>query len=281
MILVFGSTGQVASELRGCLPDGRFLSRADADLRDPASLALAIESIRPDAVINAAAYTAVDRAEDDRDLAAAVNASAPAAMGRACAALGIPLVHLSTDYVFGGQGTSPHRVRDPIGPLNVYGQTKAAGEQAIRDSGATHAILRTSWVFSRHGNNFVKSMVALSQKRDELRIVEDQVGGPTPAGAIAQACVTIARALQSQPHLSGTYHFSGAPDVSWADFARAIFAESGEETTVIGIPTREYPTPAKRPLNSRLDCSDLANFGLDRPDWRATLPSILNSLDHT
>lgn len=281
-LLVFGRTGQVATELARLAPRAAFLSRAEADLTEPESCAEAIAARMPDAVINAAAYTAVDRAETEEELATLVNAAAPAAMARACAAAGIPMVHVSTDYVFDGSGHAPRKPDDPTAPLNAYGRSKLGGERGIRAAGGCHAILRTSWVFSAHGNNFLRTMLRLSETRDALGIVDDQVGGPTPAGAIAGACLAIAARLAETPDLSGTYHFSGAPDIGWNGFAEAIFAAAGREVAVSGIATAAYPTPAARPLNSRLDCTATgAAFGLARPDWRAALPEILNELGVT
>lgn len=279
MILVFGQTGQVAQELQRLMPDAAFLGRNRVDLSDPDAAAEAIRETKPEAVINAAAYTAVDKAEEEETLAQAVNGDAPAAMAEACRDLGIPFVHISTDYVFDGSGDAPFKPTDPTGPLGAYGRTKLAGEEAIRATGSTFAILRTSWVFSAHGGNFVKTMLRLSESRDRLTIVADQIGGPTPAKAIAEACLTIAKELQRAPEKSGVYHFSGSPDVSWAGFAREIFARAGRGVTVEDIPTADYPTPAKRPLNSRLDCSDLAVFGLKRPDWRSGLNEVLIELE--
>ncbi|OOY27834.1 dTDP-4-dehydrorhamnose reductase [Thioclava sp. L04-15] len=278
MILVFGQTGQVAQELQRLMPDAAFLGRNRVDLRDPDAAAQAIRETKPEAVINAAAYTAVDKAEEEGALAQVVNGDAPAAMAEACSALGIPLVHISTDYVFDGSGETPFKPTDPTDPLGAYGRTKLAGEEAIRATGGTFAILRTSWVFSAHGGNFVKTMLRLSESRDHLTIVADQIGGPTPAKAIAEASLTMAAQLQRSPEKSGVYHFSGSPDVSWAGFAREIFARAGRGVTVEDIPTADYPTPAKRPLNSRLDCSDLAVFGLTRPDWRSGLNEVLIEL---
>ncbi|KFE35138.1 dTDP-4-dehydrorhamnose reductase [Thioclava atlantica] len=278
MILVFGESGQVARELQRLAPDARFLGRNRVDLSDPEAAAEAIREMRPTAVINAAAYTAVDKAEEEEPLALKINGEAPAAMAGACAELGIPLVHIATDYVFDGSGEAPFSPADPTAPLGAYGRTKLAGEAGIRAAGCTHAILRTSWVFSAHGANFVKTMLRLSETRDRLRIVADQIGGPTPARAIAQACLTIADALQRTPDLSGIYHFSGAPDVSWAGFAREIFAQAARDVAVEEIPSSDYPTPARRPLNSRLDCSALAAFDLERPDWRADLTDVLKEL---
>ncbi|MBR3371626.1 MAG: dTDP-4-dehydrorhamnose reductase [Rhodobacteraceae bacterium] len=278
MILVFGRTGQVARELARLAPDAVYLGRDQADLSDPEACAAAIRAHSPHAVINAAAYTAVDRAEEQEALAAYINGASPAAMARECAALSVPFVHISTDYVFDGAGTAPFAPDHPTAPLGTYGRTKLMGEQGVRAAGGVHAILRTSWVFSSHGSNFVRTMLRLGAERDVLRVVADQIGGPTPARAIAQACLTIAQALQASPEKSGTYHFSGAPDTSWAGFARAIMAGAGLDCRIDDIATSEYPTPAKRPLNSRLECSSLSTFGLDRPDWGQGLTEVLNEL---
>tara|TARA_B100000614_G_scaffold222979_1_gene211057 strand:+ start:75 stop:923 length:849 start_codon:yes stop_codon:yes gene_type:complete len=278
MILVFGESGQVATELKRILPDAVFLSRQEADLANPAACAAAIKEHRPAAVINAAAYTAVDKAESDEEAALNVNATAPGAMARAAAGLGIPFVHISTDYVFAGTGDKPFSPDDPTAPLGAYGRTKLAGEQLVARAGGPFAILRTSWVFSAHGGNFVKTMLRLAESRDSLTIVADQIGGPTSARAIALACKVMAEQLIRDPAKSGIYHFSGAPDTSWADFARAIFKMAGRAVTVTDISTSDYPTPAARPLNSRLDCSTLSVFGLARPDWRTDLAHVLTEL---
>jgi len=278
-LLVFGQTGQVAREIARAQPNARFLSRTDADLTDPATCARIIEASGADAIINAAAYTAVDKAETEAELAFQINGTAPAEMAKAAAAKGIPFIHISTDYVFSGQGTQPWAPDDPLKPLGVYGQSKLAGENGVREVGGVHVILRTSWVVSAHGSNFVKTMLRLAQSHDALRVVSDQIGGPTPAAAIAETVVEIATRLVATPSLTGTYHFSGTPDVSWADFARAIFAEAGQRMTVEDIPTKDYPTPAKRPQNSRLDCASLERaFGIKRPDWRMGLQHILADL---
>jgi len=278
-LLVFGATGQLARELARLAPAAGFLSRADADLSDPEACAAAIAARAPEVVINAAAYTAVDRAEAEEALATTVNGAAPAAMARECARQRIPFVHVSTDYVFDGSGTRPWAPGDASAPINAYGRSKLAGEEGVRAAGGTHAILRTAWVFSAHGSNFVKTMLRLGSERDRLTIVADQIGGPTPAAAIAAACVEIARQLARDPGKSGTWHFSGAPEVSWADFAREIFRRAGRRVTVEDIPTAGYPTPARRPLNARLDCSATeAVFGIGRPDWREGLGAVLREL---
>lgn len=277
-VLVFGATGQVARELAR-LGGVRCLDRAAADLGDPAGCAAAIHAHAPVAVINAAAYTAVDKAEDAAPLAERINAGAPGAMAQACAALAIPFVQISTDYVFDGTGRTPWQPGDATGPLGVYGRTKLAGEQAVAAAGGTHAILRTSWVVSAHGANFVKTMLRLGADRDRLNVVADQIGGPTPARDIAAACLTMAKTLASEPDKGGIYHFAGAPDVSWADFAREIMTQAGLACVITDIPSRDYPTPAARPANSRLDCSGFEKaFNMKRPDWRAGLARILQDL---
>lgn len=278
MILVFGKSGQVATELQRLHPDAIYLSRVQADLSDPEACAAAIRAHAPRAVINAAAYTAVDKAEEEEPLATTVNGMAPRAMAEACATLGIPLVHISTDYVFDGSGESPFAPDHPTAPLGAYGRTKLIGEQGVHTAGGPHAILRTSWVFSAHGGNFVKTMLRLGAERDSLNVVSDQIGGPTPAREIAHACLTIANALQTRPAKTGTYHLSGAQDTSWAGFAHAIMQQAGLDCEIADIPTEAYPTPARRPLNSRINCDTLSVFGLSRPDWRAGLRDVLSDL---
>ena len=278
-ILVFGKTGQVATEL-ALQADVTSLGRDAADLSDPAACATAIDAGDWDAVINAAAYTAVDKAESDADTAQVINADAPAIMARTCAARDIPFVSISTDYVFSGAGNTPWTPADPTDPQGVYGRTKRDGEVAIVKTGGRYAVLRTSWVVSAHGNNFVKTMLRLGAEREALTVVADQIGGPTGAAEIAQACIKIAKTLVSEPEKSGIYHFSGGPDTSWANFARAIFDAAKIPCAVTDISSSDYPTPAKRPLNSRMDCSATeAAFGISRPDWRESLTHILTQLD--
>ena len=277
-LLVFGKTGQVATEL-GRQADVTALGRDAADLTDPVACVAAIEATDADVIINAAAYTAVDKAEAEEDTAMAVNGLAPAAMARAAAARGLPFLHVSTDYVFDGSGDRPWRPDDPTAPLGAYGRTKLAGEEGVRAAGGPHAILRTSWVFSAHGGNFVKTMLRLGAERDRLTIVADQVGGPTPASGIAAALLRMAGAFHAGQGHTGTYHYAGTPEVSWADFARAIFDRAGLAPVVEDIPTSAYPTPAARPANSRMDCSALhADYGIDRPDWRQGLDDVLAEL---
>lgn len=278
-LLIFGSTGQVATELKRLAPDAVFLGRAQADLSDPAACAAAIRAHSPTAVINAAAWTAVDKAETEEAAATVVNGAAPAAMAQACTVLNIPFVHISTDYVFDGAGDAAFAPDHATAPLGAYGRSKLAGEIGVRAAGGTHAILRTSWVFSAHGANFVKTMLRLGAERPRLTVVADQIGGPTPASAIAAACLTIAEALGRDAGLSGTYHFSGAPAVSWADFAREIMAQAGLPCEIGDIPSSAYPTPAKRPGNSRMDCASLATaFDISQPDWRLALRDVVTTL---
>ncbi|MFP4304958.1 MAG: dTDP-4-dehydrorhamnose reductase [Rhodosalinus sp.] len=282
-VLVFGREGQVATELRRRHGAAIIaIGRDTADLADPEACARAVERTDAGAVINAAAWTAVDKAEAAEAEATRVNGAAPAAMARAAAARGLPFVQISTDYVFDGTGERPWRPENAPAPINAYGRSKLAGEEGTRAAGGAFAVLRTSWVVSAHGANFVKTMLRLGAERDALSIVADQVGGPTPAADIADACMTVAGALQRRPELAGIYHFAGAPAVSWADFARAILSRAGLATAVRDIPTRDYPTPAARPLNSRLDmAATRAAFGLDAPDWRQGLDAILGELGVT
>ncbi|MGB0914286.1 MAG: dTDP-4-dehydrorhamnose reductase, partial [Phaeobacter italicus] len=274
----FGETGQLARELAAD-ETVTCLGRDQADLSHPAACAAAIRQAQPQAVINAAAYTAVDKAESDEALASVINGAAPGAMAATCADMGIPFVTVSTDYVFDGSGDAPWQPGDATGPLNAYGCSKLAGEEAVRAAGGAYAILRTSWVVSAHGNNFVKTMLRLGRERDRLTIVADQIGAPTPARDIAAACLAMARQLAEDAGKSGTYHLQGAPETSWADVARAIFAEANITCQVEDIPTTAYPTPAARPLNSRLDCASLEQaFGILQPDWRLGLRDILKDL---
>lgn len=278
MILTFGKTGQVAREL-ALLEGVTSVGRAGADLSDPQACAALIAELHPAAVINAAAYTAVDRAEEEEKQAAVINGQAPGAMAQACAALAIPFVHISTDYVFDGQGNQPWTPADLVAPQNAYGRSKLLGEEAVRAAGGSYAILRTSWVVSAHGANFVKTMLRLGAEREQIRVVADQIGAPTSARAIARACVEVAEQLRAAPEKAGLYHFQSRPCVSWADFAREIFEQSQSACEVVDIPSADYPTPAQRPLNSRLDCALLETaFGLSCPDWREDLKDILTEL---
>ena len=278
MILIFGKTGQVATELQRT-GDVLALSRDLTNLSNPSSCYDAIKIHAPKAVINAAAYTDVDKAETEEELATLINGNAPKAMAKACATLNIPFVHLSTDYVFDGTGVEPWQPEDTTKPQNAYGRSKKTGEDGILSVDSTYGILRTSWVISSHGTNFVKTMLNLSENRDTLNLVADQIGGPTPAKDIAKACLQIVEQLKQDPSKSGTYHFSGIEDLSWADLATEIFQQTGRSVHVLPIPTSEYPTSAERPLNSRLNCSKTQEvFSIHRPDWRIGLNDILNEL---
>ncbi len=277
---MFGQTGQVARELARRVPVGvtvQFLGRDQADLADPAACAAVIVGADCDVVINAAAWTAVDKAEVEEAAATVVNGDAPAAMARACALRGVPFLHISTDYVFDGAGTRAFAPGDATGPLGAYGRSKLLGEQGVAAAGGRWLVLRTSWIVSAHGANFVKTMLRLGAERAVLNVVADQVGGPTPAAAIADALYVCAAAMVAGAD-GGMHHFAGAPDVSWAAFARAIMVAGGLDCVVQDIPSTAYPTPAQRPMNSRLDCGSLVRFGLARPDWRAALADIVQDL---
>lgn len=287
-VLLFGGNGQLGRELQralaplgtvvsttrsGVLPDGSTCEVADFSA--PGSLAALLDRVRPDVVVNAAAYTAVDRAEDERDAAWHANAEAPGVIARWCAAAAVPLVHYSTDYVFDGQGTSPYREDDATAPLGVYGASKLAGEEAVRAAGGRHLIFRTAWVYASHSANFLRTMLRVGSERDVLRVVADQVGTPTPAALIADVT---AHALQHGGGLSGTWHLTAKGETSWHGFAEAIFAEAvaagllTRAPTVEAITSAEYPTQAKRPAYSRLDVTKLEqDFGLELPVWQEGL----------
>jgi len=278
-LLVFGKSGQVGREL-SLHPFTVSLGREDADLTDPVKCAEIIAQTDADAVINAAAYTLVDKAEAEEPLAQTINSDAPTAMAMATAARNIPFVHISTDYVFDGSKEGEWLTDDETNPLNAYGRTKLAGEYGVQNAGGVYGILRTSWVFSAHGANFVKSMLRLSQDRTELNIVGDQIGGPTCAKDIADTCIAMAKSLVNSPDKSGLYHYSGYPNVSWAEFANEVFRQSGRDVAVSKIPSTSYPTPAIRPLNSTLDCRGLhQSFGIEQPNWRESLKSVLQELE--
>lgn len=233
-------------------------------------------------MVNAAAYTAVDRAESDREAAFRANAEAPSVLARACAERNALLVHYSTDYVFDGSGTRPYRVGDPTAPLGVYGESKLAGEQAIRDSGCRHMIFRTAWVYAAHGNNFMLTMLRLAKERDELCVVADQVGTPTPAALIADVtAVVLAQPFRD----SGIWHLTATGQASWHGFAEAIVDEAHarglikRKPIVTPIATADYPTPTRRPAYSCLDTSKLArDFAINLPDWRQALPQVMDSV---
>lgn len=258
--------------------DTVFLSRQEADLEKPESLPGIIERHTPRQVVIAAAYTAVDQAEGDEATARLVNAAAPATIARACRQHNIPVIHISTDFVFDGEQTRPYREEDPVAPLGVYGATKLEGEKAVLDQAGQAIVLRTSWVFSRFGRNFPKTMIRLGAERDKLNIVSDQIGQPTPARALANAIYMLVRQIDSGKKVSGLYHYSGAGIVSWADFARAVMKAADISVEIVDIPSSEYPTPAERPKWSVLDCSKFErDFGIKMPDWRDYLPEVVDA----
>ena len=291
-ILLLGANGQLGQELRralaplgtivattrsGALPDGSGCEIADFD--QPASLTALLDRLQPTVVVNAAAYTAVDRAEHDGDAAFRANAQAPGVLARWCAQAGVPLVHYSTDYVFDGQGTRPYREDDATAPLGVYGASKLAGEAAIREAGGRHLIFRTAWVYASHSANFLRTMLRVGAERDVLRVVADQVGTPTPAALIADVT---AQVLQHGGGLSGTWHLTAKGETSWHGFADAIFTEAvaagvlARAPTVEAITTAEYPTPAKRPAYSHLDVAKLEKeFGITLPSWHEGLKRVI------
>lgn len=289
-IAVTGRHGQVVQSLmeRGavCQVTISPLARPAIDLTDPAGVEAALISLRPDAVIGAAAYTAVDLAESDPDLASRVNVAGASAVARAASRLGIPIIHISTDYVFDGGLDRPYRETDPTCPVGVYGLTKLGGELAVAAATPNHAILRTAWVYSPFGKNFARTMLGLASKRDEISVVRDQLGTPTNALDIADGVIAVARNLIANPdaaELRGVFHMTGGGDSNWAEFAEAIFVASaaagGPLARVMPIPTSAYPTPARRPANSRLDNSRLSDaHGIRLPHWRQSLPGCIERL---
>lgn len=286
-VLVLGQRGQLASELQqrnwppGVTPHA--VGREQADLTDSTQLRDLLHSKPWQLIINAAAYTAVDLAESERDQAFVLNRDLPAALALFGAQSGVPLIHISTDYVFDGTKSQPYREDDPIAPINCYGESKAAGEQEIRRNLTEHVILRTSWLYSSHGKNFVKSMMRLAQQRDELRIVNDQHGCPTSAADLAEAVCSIAGRITGGGDVPwGTYHYAGAGETTWLGLAEATLREyescGGKLPGLIGIPTSEYPTPARRPANSRLDCSKITEqFGIETHSWQSSCAAVVRA----
>ncbi len=304
-ILLIGKTGQVGTELLPLLPSlGKLvaLSRQQVDLTQPDDLRRTVRDLAPRVIVNAAAYTAVDRAETEESIARAVNATAPAVLAEEAKKIGAVLVHYSTDYVFDGQKSTPYNENDPANPINAYGRTKWQGEQAIRDSGADHLIFRTAWVYATHGRNFLLTILRLATERDELRVVRDQIGAPTWSREIAAATGKILTRLLASgdlpndlPKLTGIYHMTAAGSASWHDFASAILEEysaapnpkrwTRAATTgkpiiarsIAPIETSQFPTPARRPAYSILSNSKLSEtFGIQLPDWRAALHSAFS-----
>lgn len=278
-IVVTGKEGQVAQALaeRGAAAGISVLriGRPELDLLRPETILPALAAARPAAIVNAAAYTAVDRAESEEALATAINGAGAGLVAEAAARLGVPLLHLSTDYVFDGAGDRPYRENDPVGPTGAYGRSKLAGESAVARAAPDHVILRTAWVYSPFGTNFVRTMLRLGETRAEVGVVADQRGNPTAALDIADALIAVARNLVASPDpaLRGVFHMTGSGEAVWADVAEAVFAEAARHgrapVRVNRIRTADYPTPARRPVNSRLDCSRLAgHHGITLPPWR-------------
>ncbi|QNR97821.1 dTDP-4-dehydrorhamnose reductase [Stenotrophomonas sp. 169] len=296
-ILMFGGNGQVGQELlrslaplgnvvattrSGVLPDGSACEVAD--FNQPASLVALLDRLQPSTVVNAAAYTAVDDAEQDVEAALRINAEAPGVIARWCAMAGIPFVHYSTDYVFDGEGSVPYAEEHPTAPLGVYGTSKRDGEEAVRAAGGRHLIFRTAWVYASHGANFLRTMLRVGAERDALRVVADQVGTPTSAALIADVT---AHALQHPGALSGTWHLTASGQTSWHGFAEAIFAEAlavgllAKAPAVEAIPSADYPTPAKRPAWSVLDTRKLQHdFGVVLPPWQDDLRRVITAMAH-
>lgn len=293
--LVFGANGQVGQELlRALAPLGDVVGSTrsgllayggdcrKADFADADAVLALLDTVRPSRVVNAAAYTAVDRAESEPGGAHAANADTPGAIARWCAAHDVPFVHYSTDYVFDGAGTRPYGPDDATAPLGVYGASKLAGEEAIRAAGGRHLIFRTAWVYAAHGQNFLRTMLRVGAERDVLRVVADQIGTPTPAALIADVT---AQVLRADTAASGTWHLTATGETSWHGFAEAIFDGAvargllSRAPKVEAITTADYPTPAKRPAYSRLDTGSLErDFGIALPDWREALDGVLDTL---
>ncbi len=282
-ILITGKNGQVGTELSRLYhsrSDVVLAGRDECDLSREQSIRDVVGRVRPTVIINAAAYTAVDQAEKEPELCFTINADAPGVLAQEAARLDALLIHYSTDYVFDGEKSGPYLERDPINPINVYGASKAAGEAAIAEAGGHYLVLRTSWVYGAHGKNFLRTMLRLGAERSELRVVDDQVGAPTSAAAIAAATARLLEQCEqnAQDIVPGLYHMTAAGSTSWCGFARAIFGASalGNKPRVQPIPSSDYPTPARRPANSVLANDKFAHiFGFRLPDWQQQLDEVL------
>lgn len=291
-ILITGINGQLGFELRrslAMLGECICLDRQQLDLSRPAEIAAVLDQYQPDIIVNPAAYTAVDKAESDAELAHAVNAAAPAAMADWAAAKNALLLHYSTDYVFDGDKATPYAEEDATNPQSVYGLSKCRGEQAIRASGADHIILRTSWVVGAHGGNFLKTIMRLARERDSLNVVADQIGAPTPAALIADVSAHIIKQWQASQdkQLLGTYHLTSSGNTSWHGYTEYLLTLAQRYGVALqlkpenlhAIPSRAYPTPAKRPGNSRLNCSKIErNFGLIMPAWQSGVEQVFQQV---
>lgn len=293
-ILLFGKNGQVGWELQRSLAAlGELVALSSAsrdfcgDLSDLAGIAQTVRAVAPDIIVNAAAYTAVDKAENEPELARIINAEAPAVLAQEAKELGAWLVHYSTDYVFNGAGDLPHVESDATGPLNSYGRTKLEGERNIQSAGCAHLIFRTSWVYAARGNNFIKTILRLAQQRDKLTIVNDQIGSPTGAELIADVTAYALLSLKHEPEVSGLYHLTANGYASWYDFAKLILEQAEQAqiplkaraVNIEPITSDNYPLPAKRPLNSRLNTYKLENtFGLQLPAWQMGVSRAISEL---
>ena len=284
-ILLLGKSGQVGNALMPLLTRlaqsteaGALvaLGRADVDLSDAAALAQAVQQVQPTLIVNAAAHTAVDRAETEPDIAFAINARAPGVLAQQAANLNALLVHYSTDYVFDGSQQTPYRESDPTHPLGVYGQSKLAGEQAVQASGCRHLLLRTSWVYDNTGRNFLTTMLRLAKQHGKLRVVGDQHGSPTSAAMIAETSLRLIRSMLNQPAMEGgLYHLTAQGQTTWHGFAQAIMRKAALDVPIEAITTADYPTPARRPAYSVLDCSKLqTEFNYRLPDWQQALDAL-------
>jgi dTDP-4-dehydrorhamnose reductase len=293
-ILLFGKGGQVGWELQRALAPLGELTALDFDSTDhhadfsrPAALANTVRALRPDVIVNAAAHTAVDKAEGEPELAATLNVQAPRVLATEAAALGAWLVHYSTDYVFDGSGQSPRDEESATSPLSVYGRTKLEGENHIRASGCRHLIFRTSWVYAARGGNFARTMLKQAAERDELSVIDDQIGAPTGADLLADITAHALRAARCDPQLGGTYHAVAAGETSWHGYARFVIEWARAHGLPVkvaaeqikAVPTSAYPTPARRPLNSRLDTTKLRQaFDLTLPDWQGGVQRMLQEI---
>lgn len=283
-VCLFGHTGQVATELRRRAGQGltiASLGRDAVDLAKPETCVAAIESADADVIVNAAAYTDVDKAEEEEALAMRINADAVGAMARAAAARGLPFLHISTDYVFDGSVDQPLDEMAPTEPLGAYGRSKLAGEHAVANAAGNYAILRTSWVFSAHGRNFVKSMLRVASERNLIRVVDDQWGNPTAAFDVADALLTMAHAFHDGRGVNGLFHFGGNPSINWYGFTKEIFSQFAltKDIEVVPIPATEWPSVANRPAYAALNCDRIKrHYGIEQPNWTQSLAAVLDEL---
>lgn len=289
-ILLFGKSGQVGWELQRSLAPLGELVMSDfdtpgGDFSNPEAIAKTVQEVGPDIIVNAAAHTAVDRAESEPELVRSINARSPGVLATEARRLGALLVHYSTDYVFDGSGNTPWRESDPVGPLNVYGQTKLEGEELIRQSGCKHLIFRTSWVYGARGGNFARTMLRLAGEREQLKVIDDQIGAPTGADLLADVTAHALRAAVSDPSLCGLYHLVAGGETSWHGYASFVIdsaRQAGLELkarTIEAVPTSAFPTPAARPHNSRLSTDKLKNsFNLHLPHWQVGVERMLTEI---